>query len=109
MVNARHTRNLPGRKSDVQGERSGPRALLVMAFALATLDGGSLRKEPARILNKQKLVRTRGYFSPGPVFWQLPTTSRSYQVIVSDQICMLAPSRVSDHAACTTPSGPETS
>jgi hypothetical protein len=34
---------------------------------------------------------------------------RSYQVIVSDQICMLAPSRVSDHAACTTPSGPETS
>jgi hypothetical protein len=31
-----------------------------------------------------------------------------YQVIVSDQICMLAPSRVSDQAAWTTPSGPET-
>jgi|SRR5580704_14030078 hypothetical protein len=28
--------------------------------SLATLDGRSLGKEPARILNKQKLVRTRG-------------------------------------------------
>jgi hypothetical protein len=32
----------------------------------------------------------------------------SYQVIISDQICMLAWSRVSDQAAWTTPSGPET-
>ncbi len=41
---------------------------LAFDFSLATLDSGSLGKEPARILNKQKLVRTRGYFSPGPVF-----------------------------------------
>jgi hypothetical protein len=32
----------------------------------------------------------------------------NYQVMVSDQICMLAPSRVSDQAAWTMPLGPET-
>lgn len=30
----------------------------------------------------------------------------NYQFIACDQICMLAPSRVSDQAAWTTPSGP---
>jgi len=34
--------------------------------------------------------------------------STNYQVTACEKICMLAPSRVSDQAACTTPPGPET-